>query len=259
MGFFTILRIAFVGLISVCFLGPAEAWAKDLTVFAAASLKESLDDVAAAFTAATGTTVVTSYAGSSALARQIELGAPADIFISANPEWMDRLEETQVIDPTTRVDLLGNRLVLIGAGSDAAPVELTAQLDLAAMLGGGKLAMALTDAVPAGVYGKAALQSLGLWTDISAHVVQTDNVRAALALVALRAAPFGIVYATDAQAEPRVDVLAVFPQNTHPVITYPVAATTGARQPQAAAFLDYLRGDTADGIFTDHGFVTQRE
>lgn len=242
--------------IAICLFGTVQA--EQLTVFAAASLKEALDEVAEAFGESTGHRVTTSYAGSSALARQIELGAPADVFISASTDWMDRLEDAAAIRPETRFDLLGNRLVLIGAaGSDA--VTLTPDLDLAELLQGGRLAMALTNAVPAGIYGKAALQSLGLWNAVEPLVAQTDNVRAAMALVALRAAPLGIVYATDARAEPRVTVKAVFPTETHAPITYPVALTTQARTPQATAFLDYLRRDAAHDIFRRYGFIVGAE
>lgn len=234
------------------------AGAGQLTVFAAASLKEAVDDIAQQFTESTGYRIVTSYAGSSTLARQIEYGAPADVFISANADWMDRLDAAGAIDPATRFDVVGNRLVLI-APADAAPVALTSSLDLPGLLRGGKLAMALTDAVPAGIYGKAALENLGLWSQIATEVVETDNVRMALALVALRAAPLGIVYATDAAAEPKVSVLGVFPAETHPQIVYPVAKTRQATEPHATAFLDYLRSDTADEVFESHGFLVDAE
>ncbi|WP_227268576.1 molybdate ABC transporter substrate-binding protein [Roseobacter weihaiensis] len=234
------------------------AGAGQLTVFAAASLKEAVDDIARQFTQSTGYRVVTSYAGSSTLARQIEYGAPADVFISANADWMDRLEVAGLIDPATRFDLVGNRLVLI-APANAAPVALTSSLDLAGLLQGGKLAMALTEAVPAGIYGKAALENLGLWSEVEADVVETDNVRMALALVALRAAPLGVVYATDAAAEPKVTVRGVFPQETHPEIVYPAAKTQQATEPQATAFLDYLRSDTADKVFESYGFLVDAE
>ena len=193
--------------------GPVAA--DEITVFAAASLKNAMDEVADGFEAAAGHEVTVSYAGSSALARQIELGAPADVFISANPGWMDRLEEAGTVEDGTRIDLLGNRIVLIAHGA-ADPVEIGPRMDLGAMLGEGRLAMALVDAVPAGIYGKAALESLGQWQAVEPRVVQADNVRAALKLVAIGEAPMGVVYATDAAAEEGVSVLGVFPEDSHP-------------------------------------------
>ena len=193
--------------------GPVAA--DEITVFAAASLKNAMDEVADGFEAAAGHEVTVSYAGSSALARQIELGAPADVFISANPGWMDRLEEAGTVEDGTRIDLLGTRIALIAHGA-ADPVEIGPRMDLGAMLGEGRLAMALVDAVPAGIYGKAALESLGQWQAVEPRVVQADNVRAALKLVAIGEAPMGVVYATDAAAEEGVSVLGVFPEDSHP-------------------------------------------
>ncbi|MEP0960898.1 MAG: molybdate ABC transporter substrate-binding protein [Roseobacter sp.] len=233
--------------------------ADTLTIFAAASLKEAIDKISSDFSATTGTEVVTSYAGSSALARQIEYRAPADIFISASIDWMDSLENVGAIDSASRFDLLSNRLVLIAPSPIDARVTMSPELDITALLNQGRLAMALTEAVPAGIYGKTALKNLGLWDDIAPFVAQTDNVRAALALVAFGAAPLGIVYATDAQAEPRVSILAAFPENTHPKITYPVAKTTHSTSPQASAFLDYLRSTIAHDVFVRHGFDVEVE
>ena len=242
------MRLALLAL----FLSAQMAMA-EVTVFAAASLKTALDQVAADFTQATGTPVTLSYAGSPALARQIAQGAPADLFLSASTEWMDVLAARGLIQPASRRDLLGNRLVLIGP-PDAAPVILSPDLDLPALLAGGKLSMALVDAVPAGQYGKEALAALGLWSFVEKDVVQSDNVRAALHLVALGEAPLGIVYASDAVAEPRVAVLATFPADSHRPITYPAALTTTAG-PQAAAFLDYLASPQALLQFTAQGFL----
>jgi molybdate transport system substrate-binding protein len=233
--------------------------AGDVTVFAAASLKEALDEVARDYSDTSGQTITTSFAGSSALARQIEFGAPADIFISANTDWMDRLEKTGGIVTESRFDLLGNRLVLIGRTPLSTEVAISGTLDLVGMLQGGRLAMALTDAVPAGIYGKAALQHLGLWDDVASAVAETDNVRAALALVALGAAPLGIVYATDAKAEPRVATLGVFPASSHPEITYPVATTPRGQRAEVSSFLDYLRSDAAHDVFEAHGFLMLAE
>ncbi|MDO6584342.1 molybdate ABC transporter substrate-binding protein [Salipiger sp. 1_MG-2023] len=227
----------------------AAAQAETVTVFAAASLKTAMDDISAAYTAATGNTARVSLAGSSALARQIEAGAPADVFISANQQWMDVLQGEGLIDPDTRRDLLGNRLVLIGQG---APVEITPTLDLPGLLGEGKLAMALVDSVPAGIYGKAALTSLGLWEAVAPQVAQVDNVRAALALVAAGEAPLGITYATDAVAEPRVVVLGSFPESSHAPIVYPVAAIA---EGDPLDFLTFLQGAQARAAFEAQGFA----
>ncbi|WEF25669.1 molybdate ABC transporter substrate-binding protein [Paracoccus sp. S3-43] len=232
-------------------LSALPAWAEDVSVFAAASLKNALDEVAGQFIVDTGHTVTISYAGSNALAKQIIEGAPADIFISANVEWVDEVEKADLV--TERQDILGNRLVLIGHG-DAAPVEISAETDLAALLGGGKLAMALADSVPAGQYGKAALENLGLWDGVQADVAQSDNVRAALALVATGEAPLGIVYATDAAAEDDVTIVGDFPPDSYPAIIYPAALLTGAADDADRAFYDALSGDAADAIFEKHGF-----
>ncbi len=234
-------------------LAAAPAAAADrITVFAAASLKTALDRIAADWE---GAEVVLSYAGSSALARQIEAGAPADIFISASPDWMDALAGQGLIRPETRVDLLGNSLVLVRHGAGAAPVEIGADFDLLAALGDGRLAMALVDAVPAGIYGREALTALGFWDSVAARVAQADNVRAALALVALGEAPLGIVYATDARAEPRVSVAAVFPADAHAPIVYPAALTAEA-DPDSAGFLAYLQSEAARAVFAAEGFAT---
>jgi molybdate transport system substrate-binding protein len=233
---------------------PARA-AEEVVVFAAASLKTALDEVAAGFEATTGHAVTISYAGSNALARQILAGAPADLFLSAAPDWMDAVEQAGLVVPGTRADLLGNRLVLVAHGRAAAPVTIGPGLDLAGLLGGGRLAMATVDAVPAGRYGKAALATLGLWEGVAAQVVQAENVRAALALVALGEAPLGIVYATDAAAEPRVTVIATFPAGSHPPIVLPAALLTGAADPADRAFLAALSGPAAAAVFAAQGFA----
>lgn len=234
-------------------LSALPAWAGDVSVFAAASLKNALDEVAAQFTAQTGDTVTISYAGSNALAKQIIEGAPADLFISANTEWVDEVETAGLVK--ARRVILGNRLVLIAHGADAAPVQIGAEMDLAGLLNGGKLAMAMVDSVPAGQYGKAALESLGLWDDVQADVAQSDNVRAALALVATGEAPYGIVYATDAAAGDNVTIVGDFPADSYPKITYPVALLTEADDDADRAFYDALSGDAADTIFEKHGFT----
>lgn len=227
------------------------AMAEDVTVFAAASLKTVLDEIAAGFSQDTGHGVTISSAGSNILARQIIEGAPADLFVSASDDWMDEVEKAGLVE--RRSTLLGNRLVLVAHG-DAAPVMIGPDMDLAGMLAGGKLAMALVDAVPAGQYGKAALENLGLWDDVQADVAQSDNVRAALALVAAGEAPLGIVYATDATAEDDVTVIGDFPAASHPPITYSAALLAGGADDADRAFYDALSGDAARAIFEQHGF-----
>lgn len=233
---------------------PLRAAADEVTVFAAASLTNALDRVAEAWTSETGHTAVMSYAGSSALANQIKEGAPADIFISASIDWMDDVEASGDLRQGTRRDILGNTLVLIAHGRDAAPVEVDENLDLAGMLGDERLAMALVDAVPAGVYGKAALTALGLWDSVEPLVAQSDNVRAALAFVAQNEAPFGIVYATDAAVEDNVTIIGTFPSGSHDAIVYPAAITAQSESSVAEAFLDYLTSDTARAIWQEFGF-----
>jgi len=238
--------------------GLAAMASAQVTVFAAASTKTALDEAAAGFEDASGLSVTLSYAGSPALARQIQLGAPADVFISANPGWMDVLQQEQLIDPATRLDLLANRLVLIASGRAAPPLDLETA-DLGAALGEGRLAMALVDAVPAGIYGKAALTALGHWPAVAPNVAQAANVRAALALVASGEAPMGVVYATDARAEPSVTVIATFPEDSHPPVIYPAAAVADGNAAEATAFLDYLRSPAARGVFARHGFGVPAE
>lgn len=233
----------------------ATARADEITIFAAASTKDAMDEISASFAEATGHAAVVSLAGSSTLARQIQQGAPADVVILASSDWMDRLADDGLIDPDTRIELLGNALILIAHGADAAPVELGPDLDLAGMLGESRLAMALVDAVPAGIYGKAALRALGLWEAVEPRVAQTDNVRAALALVSLGEAPLGIVYATDAAADDRVSVIGTFPPETHPPIVYPAAALAAGNTTLAARFLAHLAGPAGRAAFERQGFV----
>ncbi|MCU0905967.1 MAG: molybdate ABC transporter substrate-binding protein [Rhodobacteraceae bacterium] len=231
------------------------ALADEVVVFAAASLKDGLDAVAAEFEAATGHSVTISYAGSNALATQILQGAPADIFISAAVTWMDEVQAAGLVVPGTRADILGNRLVLIAHGKDAPPVEIGPGLDLAGLLGDGMLSMALVDAVPAGQYGRAALESLGLWSAVEGVVAQSENVRAALSLVATGEAPLGIVYATDAVADDNVTVVGTFPADSHGPIVYPAALLTGAADAADRAFFDALTEPAADAAFAAQGFA----
>ncbi|WP_431298883.1 molybdate ABC transporter substrate-binding protein [Tabrizicola sp. BL-A-41-H6] len=229
--------------------------AGEVTVFAASSLKTALDSVAAAWQAETGNSTAISYAGSPALAKQIIAGAPAELFLSAAPEWMDSVEKAGLLRPESRVDLLGNQLVLIAHGPAAAPMPLDASTDLAARLDGGKLSMAMVDSVPAGQYGREALVALGLWDSVKDSVVQSENVRAALQFVALGEAPLGVVYLSDAIADQdAVSIVATFPETSHRPIIYPAALTTLA-SPEAAAFLDYLSSPTAQALFAAQGFT----
>ncbi|NDW52970.1 molybdate ABC transporter substrate-binding protein [Aliiroseovarius sp. PrR006] len=232
------------------------SFADRITVFAAASLGGALDDVAQAFEDTTGHDVALSFAGSSVLARQITLGAPADVFLSANTDWMDAVENAGLLADGTRRDFSGNALVMIAPTEQTTPTDFpkTPQ-SFAAALEGGRLSMALVDAIPSGQYGKAALTHLGLWVDAEPHVVQTDNVRTALALVALGEARLGVVYATDAQAEPKVRVVGQFPTKSHPQITYPGAAIASGDLATATAFLDYLTSGSGQTILQQHGFL----
>lgn len=227
-----------------------------LTVFAAASLKESLDEAAAAYQKASGQTVRVSYAASSALARQIAQGAPADVFLSADREWMDYLQQRKLIDSTTRRNLLRNTLVLVApASGNIAPVELKPGVDLLPRLGkNGRMALGLAASAPAGKYAKASFVSLGVWNVLQPRVAEAENVRAALMLVARGEAPLGVVYGSDAQAEPKVRVLAVFPEDTHPPIVYPVARIAASRNPHAAEFVRWLATPAASKIFRARGF-----
>jgi molybdate transport system substrate-binding protein len=232
---------------------PARAQGGDVVVFAAASLKNALDAVNAQWQKETGKKATLSYAASSALARQIEQGAPAQMFISADLDWMDYVAQKNLIRPDTRSNLLGNRIVLIAPKDKAQPVEIKAGFDLAKVLGDGRLAMANVDAVPAGKYGKAALEKLGVWANVK--VAQAENVRAALLLVSRGEAPAGIVYQTDAAADANVRIIGVFPEDTHPRIIYPIALTANATHPDAAAFLAYIKSTKAKPLFEAQGFT----
>ena len=246
-------RLALAAVLAATLATPALA--EEVVVFAAASLKEALDAVAADFQAETGNSVTISYAGSNALAKQIIEGAPADIFISAAVNWMDEVEKAGLVVPDTREDLLGNTLVLVAHGKDAKPAEIGPGFDLAALLGDGKLAMAMVDSVPAGQYGKESLEKLGLWSAVEASVAQAENVRAALALVSTGEAPYGIVYASDAVADENVTVVGTFPADSHKAIVYPAALLTGAADAADKAFFEALSSDAADAKFTAQGFA----
>lgn len=245
------LRHALSALAALSLASPS--FADEVVVFAAASLKTALDDVAAEFEAATGNTVTISYAGSNALAKQIIEGAPADILVSAAVNWMDEVEKAGLV--AERKDLLGNTLVLVAHGAGAAPVEIGQGFDLKGLLGDGKLAMGMVDSVPAGQYGKEALENLGVWATVEGSVAQSENVRAALALVVSGEAPFGIVYASDAVSEPGVTVVGTFPEDSHKPIVYPAALLTGAADAADKAFFQALSDEAADAKFAAQGFA----
>ena len=234
---------------------PASAQEKTITVFAAASMKNALDDIDAAYTAKTGVKIVVSYAASSALAKQIEQGAPADVFISADTDWMDYTTAKKNINETTRVNLLGNSIVLIAPkDSRIDNVAIGDGFDLAKLAGGGKIVTGDVKSVPVGKYAKAALEKLGAWEAAQSKFAMTENVRAALTLVARGEAVLGIVYATDAKVEPGVKIVGTIPENSHPPIIYPVAATTTAKA-EAADYLAFLRTAAAKAILEKYGFT----
>lgn len=239
---------AFVSLATVA--SPALAQEK-VTVFAAASMKNALDNANKAW----GKEVTVSYAASSALAKQIEGGAPADVFISADLDWMKYLSDKKLVKEDTKSNLLGNRIVLVAAKENATPVDVKQGFDLAGLLKGGKLAMGEPNSVPAGKYGKAALEKLGAWSAVEKSVASAESVRAALALVSRGEAPYGIVYQTDAAADPGVVVVGTFPQESHPPIIYPVAVLTDSKSADAAAYLEYLKSAKAAPFFEKEGFT----
>jgi len=235
--------------------GAAQAEAREhLVVFAAASLTDTLQRISDAYTARGGAQVKLSFAASSALARQLEAGARADVYFAADPDWMDYLQARQLIDQSTRIELLGNRLALIAPRDSAVQATLANPGSLLAALGSrGRLATGDPDAVPAGRYAKAALSSLGLWKGVADRLARAENVRVALSYVARGEAPLGVVYATDAAVEPSVRVIELFPEASHARITYPVAAVARAR-PAAHDYLEFLRGAEARKVFLDAGF-----
>ena len=234
---------------------PAAAQGDRVLVFAAASLKNAMDDVASAYEASHDTDLRVSYAGSSTLARQIEQGAPAGVYVSANEAWMDRLEERGRIVAASRVDLLRNDLVLVAPSDSDVRPTLAQKSDLFAALGAnGYLAMANTEAVPAGIYGRQALQQLGLLEELQGRIAQSEDVRAALALVARGETPLGVVYASDAVAEHDVRVIETFAADSHDPIIYPAALVTDADTPAARDFLAFLQSEPARRLFKQWGF-----
>jgi len=252
-----IFRPAYLLVILVALLVSGLARADDrITVFAAASLKNALDAIALEWKADSGNEAVISYAGSSALAKQIEQGAPADLFISADLDWMAYLSEKDLTRKATEVRLLGNRIVLVAAEGSPAEATLAAGFDLAGLLGDGRLSMANVDSVPAGKYGKASLEALGMWDGVKDRLAQAENVRAALALVSTGEAPLGIVYQTDAAADPKVRIVAAFPEDSHPPIVYPAAVLAdSAKDAAASGFLAFLQSDKARVLFEAQGFT----
>lgn len=241
--------------VSALSMAPAQAEDKPVLVFAAASMKNAVDELAAAYARETGKTMQVSYAASSALAKQIEGGAPADIFISADLKWMSYLSDKGLTKKETERPLLGNKLVLVGPKDSSLSVDITKGFDLVSLLAGGRLAVGEVSSVPAGVYGKAALTSLGVWDSVQDKLAQAENVRAALALVARGEAPLGIVYATDARAEPAVKVVGTFPADSHDPIVYPIALLSGSTNPDAAAALAFLEGAGARPTYEGQGFT----
>ncbi len=231
------------------------AQAADLLVFAAASLKNALDDVAAAYAAGGGGKPAISYAASGPLAKQIESGAPADLFLSADLDWMDYVQKKNLIRPDSRANLLGNRLVLVAPADSTAKVDIAQNFPLAQLLGDGRLAVGDPASVPAGKYGQQALQKLGVWDQVKAKTANADSVRAALALVSRGEAPFGIVYETDATADKGVKIVGIFPEDSHPPVIYPVAITAESKNPDAAKFLAFLESPQAAPYFQKQGFT----
>ncbi|HMJ30203.1 MAG TPA: molybdate ABC transporter substrate-binding protein [Xanthobacteraceae bacterium] len=251
---FRFARVFAAALVAALPLAHAFAQEQTLTVFAAASMKNALDDTNAAFTKATGTKVVASYAASSALAKQIESGAPADVFVSADLQWMDYVAQKNLIKPDSRVNLLGNKLVLIAPlDSKLDKVTIGQGFDIAKLAGNGRIAVADVKAVPAGLYAKAALEKLGGWAAAEPKLAMAENVRATLSFVARGETPVGIVYETDAKVEPKVKIVGVFPDGSHPPVIYPVAATASAKA-DAGKYLNFLRGNEAKTIFEKYGF-----
>jgi len=234
---------------------PATAQSQPVLIFAAASLKNALDEIAGQWTKETGKQSKISYAASPALARQIEGAAPADIFISADLDWMDYVAQRKLIKPESRVNLLGNRIVLIAGKDSKAAAKIEPGFPLKTLLGDGRLSMANVDSVPAGKYGKASLEALGVWASVQDRIAQAENVRAALLLVSRGEAPLGIVYQTDAAADPNVRIVGAFPENTHPPIVYPIALVASSANPDAVAFVAYLRSPGAKASFEKQGFT----
>ena len=229
--------------------------AEKINVFAAASLKNALDAVSASWKVDTANDAILTYAASNALAKQIAAGAPADVFVSADLMWMKYLTDKNLITKGSDVQMLGNEIVLVAKKDSKIELKIENGFKLADAVGAGKLAMANVDSVPAGKYGKAALEKLGVWASVESKVAQSENVRSALKLVDLGEAPLGIVYATDAKADAAVKVVATFPADSHAPIIYPAGIVSASKNADAAEFLKYLQSDKAKAIFEAQGFV----
>lgn len=236
-------------------LQAADAPSSPLLVFAASSLTDAMDQIGPAYTQATGQQVKLSYAASSVLAKQVEAGAKADVFFSADTDWMEYLQSRSLIDKGTRKDLLGNKLVLVAPVNSNVSLRIARNFELASALGRGRLATGDPDSVPVGKYARMALTSLGVWDDVADKLIRAENVRSALSFVGRGEAPLGIVYATDAFVDKKVRIVDTFPATSHLPIIYPVAATAGA-QPSAKAFVTYLQGEAAQTVFKKYGFST---
>jgi len=250
-----LLRAAVAAVVAATLPPQAQAQFRDVLVFGAASLKNALDEANGLFLFENGSGVKVSYGASSALAKQIENGAPADIFISADPDWMDYLAERKLIKPDTREKFLGNKLVLITRANSNVALTIGQNFPLAQALGNGRLAMAEPASVPAGKYGKAALEKLGVWASVANKIAPTQDVRAALLLVSRGEAPLGIVYQTDAAADKNVKIVATFPESTHPPIIYPIAILASSTNGVAPVYLQYLLSPKAEPFFEKQGFV----
>ena len=250
-----LLVFVLLALSSTVWNTPASAQGQKLIIFAAASLKDALDEVNAAYQHENSQETATSYAASSTLAKQIEAAAPADVFISADLDWMGHLAKRNLIKPETRANLLGNRLVLIAPVDSPLTLAIGPNFPLAQALGNGRLAIADPNGVPAGRYGKTALESLGAWSTIADRLAPAENVRAALALVARGETPLGIVYQTDAASDKAVKIVGIFPQDTHPPIIYPIAVVASSTNPAALGYLAYLKSRAARPTFEKHGFT----
>ncbi len=249
------MMAAIGGMMAMLMAAVPAAQADEVVVFAAASLKGALDNVNDAWKAETGKSAKISYAASSALAKQIEEGAPADVFISADLDWMKYLSDKKLTRPDTELKLLGNRIVLVAPADSKAEVKIEKGFDLAGLLGDGRIAMGDVKAVPAGKYGKAALEALGVWGSVENKIAQAENVRAALKLVSTGEAPLGIVYQTDAAVEPGVKIVGTFPDDSHAPIVYPIAVTAESKNSDAGDFVKYLQTDKAMGLFEAQGFT----
>ena len=250
-----LLACVFLILLSAAWSTVASAQAPKLIVFAAASLKDALDEASALYQREKGQDTATSYAASSTLAKQIEAAAPADVFISADLDWMDYLAKRNLIKPETRANLLGNRLVLIAPVASGGKLSIAPNFPLAQALGNGRLAIADPNGVPAGRYGKAALESLGVWSSVADRLAPAENVRATLALVSRGEAPLGIVYQTDANSDKGVQIVGTFPEDTHPPIIYPIAVVASSTNPGASGYVAFLKSPAARPIFEKHGFT----